>query len=75
MSEPTGFVPDDPMPSARPGGGRRVADLAGPEIVALFAWYGFRDSHGHAIEHCRDFTDLVDRAVADRVPPEPLAMK
>lgn len=38
------------------------SDMTGEEIVAYFSRYGFVDEHGHKLELCKDFLDLVDFA-------------
>ncbi|HFD2062265.1 TPA: hypothetical protein ACF2D8_003141 [Serratia marcescens] len=39
---------------------KRVLRMNREEVIDLFRRYGFVDAHGHPLENCVDFIDLVD---------------
>ncbi len=43
---------------------RDVRKMNCAEILQLFAWYGFTDTHRHELINCQDFIELVELAVS-----------
>jgi len=41
---------------------KQIKDMSESELIALFAWYDFRDPIGHSLTMCGDFIDLVKAA-------------
>ena len=41
---------------------KQIKDMSESELIALFAWYNFKDSIGHSLTMCGDFIDLVKAA-------------
>lgn len=43
---------------------RTIKTMNKEEILQLFEWLDFVDSHGHSLVQCQDFIDLVERATS-----------
>jgi len=48
----------------------RLNGKSAKEIVELFKTYNFVDDHGHQLEMCQDFIDLVNMSVLSSAPEE-----
>jgi len=38
---------------------KEIKNMSEAELIALFAWYDFRDLVGHKLVMCDDFLDLI----------------